>query len=88
MTPDRVRAVAPAKVNLWLRVFGRDVRGYHAIESLFQLISIADDLVVTRASSGVHLVGAPPELGPPEQNLAVRAAQGFLAAARVQGGVP
>lgn len=87
MTPTRVRAVAPAKVNLWLRIFGRDVRGYHALESLFQLISVADDIVVQRAASGVQLVGAPPALGPADQNLVVRAAQKFLAAARIGGGV-
>jgi 4-diphosphocytidyl-2-C-methyl-D-erythritol kinase len=87
VTPVRVRATAPAKVNLWLRVFGRDVRGYHALESLFQLVGVADEIVVQRAASGVHLVGAPPELGPAEHNLAVRAAQRFLAAARVAGGV-
>ena len=38
MSVARVRAVAPAKLNLWLRVFGRDAKGYHALESLFQLL--------------------------------------------------
>ncbi len=85
--PSRVRAVAPAKINLWLRVFGRDARGYHAIESLFQLISLADDLVVERAAEGVTLCGAPPALGPVEQNLVVHAAARFLAMSRVRGGV-
>jgi 4-diphosphocytidyl-2-C-methyl-D-erythritol kinase len=85
--PARVRASACAKINLWLRVFGRDAKGYHAIESLFQLVSLADELVVERASAGVALAGAPPELGPVADNLAVRAATRFLAAARVTGGV-
>jgi 4-diphosphocytidyl-2-C-methyl-D-erythritol kinase len=85
--PARVRAAAPAKINLWLRVFGRDAKGYHAIESLFQLISLADDLMVEHAREGVTLCGAPAALGPPEQNLAVRAASRFLAATRVAGGV-
>ena len=85
--PARVRASACAKINLWLRVFGRDAKGYHAIESLFQLISLADELVVERAGGGVALDGAPPELGPPAENLIVRAATRFLAAARVAGGV-
>jgi 4-diphosphocytidyl-2-C-methyl-D-erythritol kinase len=85
--PARVRASACAKINLWLRVFGRDAKGYHAIESLFQLISLADELVVERAESGVALTGAPPALGAPAENLIVRAASRFLAAARVSGGV-
>lgn len=83
----RVRAVACAKINLWLRVFGRDAKGFHAIESLFQLISLSDDLVVERAASGVALAGAPAPLGPVAENLAWRAASRFLAATRVGDGV-
>jgi 4-diphosphocytidyl-2-C-methyl-D-erythritol kinase len=84
---DRVRARAPAKINLWLRVFGRDAKGYHGIESLFQLIGLEDDVVVEPAPAGVRLVGAPAALGPAEDNLVVRAATRFLAAARSRGGV-
>ena len=43
----------PAKVNLWLRVFGRDSKGYHAIETLFQLISVADTLSAEATPRGV-----------------------------------
>ena len=85
--PARVRALACAKINLWLRVFGRDARGYHAIESLFQLVSLADELVVQRERAGVVLAGAPDELGPVADNLVVRAAIRFLDAARLPGGV-
>ncbi|HXY68441.1 MAG TPA: 4-(cytidine 5'-diphospho)-2-C-methyl-D-erythritol kinase [Gemmatimonadales bacterium] len=83
----RVRARAPAKINLWLRVFGRDAKGYHAIESLFQLIGLEDDLVFEPAPSGVALVGAPAALAPATDNLIVRAATRFLAAARARAGV-
>ena len=82
MSVARVRAVAPAKLNLWLRVFGRDAKGYHALESLFQLLGLADEITVERGAPGVRLVGAPPELGPTDQNLAVRAARWYIAAAR------
>ncbi len=85
--PPAVRATAAAKINLWLRVFGRDAKGFHAIESLFQLVGLADDLVVRRAAAGVALADAPPALGPLEQNLIVRAAAGFLAASSCRSGV-
>jgi 4-diphosphocytidyl-2-C-methyl-D-erythritol kinase len=87
LTPQRVRAFAPAKINLWLRVFGRDTRGFHALESLFQLVSLTDEICVERGAPGVRLLGAPEALGPSDQNLAVRAARWFLAAARVEGGI-
>lgn len=83
----RLVLTAPAKINLWLRVFGRDAKGYHAIESLFQLVSVADELVMERTGAGVSLAGAPEALGPADENLIVRAARGFLRAAGVTGGV-
>jgi 4-diphosphocytidyl-2-C-methyl-D-erythritol kinase len=83
---NRVTVTACAKVNLWLRVFGRDAKGYHAIESLFQLISLADELTVARASAGVALHGAPEALGPAKDNLVVRAAERFLRAAGTRSG--
>ena len=83
---SRVVAAAPAKVNLWLRVFGRDTKGFHAIESLFQLISIADELRIERTARGVTLAGVPADLGATKDNLAVRAAERFFAASGIRGG--
>lgn len=85
-TGSRIALAAPAKVNLWLRVFGRDGKGYHAIETLFQLISIADTLVVETAPGGIRLEGAPPELGAPGDNLVVKAATAWFREAGVGGG--
>jgi 4-diphosphocytidyl-2-C-methyl-D-erythritol kinase len=41
-----VRVLAPAKVNLHLRVYGRRSDGYHGIRSIFQAVSLADSIVV------------------------------------------
>ena len=38
---------APAKVNLFLRVLNRREDGYHEIETLFQSVSLADEVRVT-----------------------------------------
>src|SRR5207253_2700881 len=73
---DRVRIAAHAKLNLLLRILAREApSGYHQIETAFALLELADELVVTRASSGVALTVHGPDLGPPEANLAVRAAR-------------
>jgi len=79
---DRVRIAAHAKVNLLLRILAREApTGYHQIETAFTLLDLADGLVVTRTTSGVELtVQGPNDLGPPEQNLAVRAARAVLEA--------
>jgi 4-diphosphocytidyl-2-C-methyl-D-erythritol kinase len=82
-----VRLAAPAKVNLFLRVFDERPDGYHALETLFQAIDLADDVRLERADAGVELAVVGADLGPPGGNLAHRAATALLAAARVSGGV-
>src|SRR3989449_3796109 len=83
---DRVRIAAHAKLNLLLRILAREApaggagRGYHQIETAFALLELADELVVTRTKSGVTLTVHGPDLGPPEANLAVRAARAALEA--------
>jgi 4-diphosphocytidyl-2-C-methyl-D-erythritol kinase len=75
------RVAAQAKINLLLRVLAREQSGYHAIETIFLRITLADQ-VVLRVGDGVRgrtldCTGkAIPEggLGPAEANLAYRAA--------------
>ena len=68
-----MRLTAPAKLNLALEVLGRRSDGFHELCTVFQAISLADTLEV-RPCSSLRLE-APAGLGPPEQNLALRAAR-------------
>jgi 4-diphosphocytidyl-2-C-methyl-D-erythritol kinase len=75
------RVAAQAKVNLLLRVLAREESGYHAIETLFLRITLADDVVVRvgdevrgRSLDCTGKVIPPEGLGLAEQNLAYRAA--------------
>lgn len=83
-----IRVLAPAKVNLRLRVLARQESGYHSLETLFCAISLSDEVIVARAADGVSLEvdGAPPTAAP-EQNLVVRAARAYLHAAGLTGGL-
>jgi 4-diphosphocytidyl-2-C-methyl-D-erythritol kinase len=75
------QGLAHAKLNLFLRVLAREEDGYHGIETLFCLVSLADELVAERREAkGVTLQVEGPDCGPPEQNLATRAAQLVLEA--------
>ena len=42
---------SPAKLNLHLKVFPKRNDGYHDIESLFQAISLFDDVIVTKSDN-------------------------------------
>jgi len=85
---DRVRIAAHAKVNLLLRILAREApQGFHQIETAFTLLELADELVVTRTTSGVALTVDGPDLGLPQQNLAVRGARAVLEATGHKFGV-
>lgn len=75
---DALRVAAHAKVNLFLRILARETSGFHQIETAFALLELADELVVRRTSSGVTLEVEGPDLGPTDENLAVRAARAIL----------
>ena len=80
--PDAVRTLAPAKVNLWLRVLGRRSDGFHELDTLFQAVDLCDEVTVARGpGSGVRLTVEGADLGPPRDNLAYRAALAFRDAA-------
>ena len=77
---------APAKVNLRLRVLGRRTDGYHDIDTLFQAIDLTDDVSVRLGGPGVRLDVAGADVGPPEGNLAYRAAARLMAEVGFDGG--
>ncbi len=85
--PDEVRLRAHAKVNLFLRVLGREADGFHSIETLFCRTSLADEVTVERTPHGVELEADSDALGPAAENLAVRAAQLVLGATGRRFGV-
>lgn len=79
-TPSRVRASAPGKINLSLRVGGRDERGYHALATVFHAVDLRETVTAeTRPDSreltltvDSHVPGTVPV---DASNLALRAAE-------------
>jgi 4-diphosphocytidyl-2-C-methyl-D-erythritol kinase len=77
---NSVTVRVPAKVNLQLSVGPREANGYHNLVSVFQAVSIFDDVTITKShpGSGVTIsVTGDQTHGVPEDssNLAVKAAQ-------------
>jgi len=79
-------ARAPAKVNLGLRILGRRPDGYHELSSLFAPLDFGDELTLRLREEVAPRVtlrdGGGPFEAPTEGNLAVQAAEAFLAEAR------
>jgi 4-diphosphocytidyl-2-C-methyl-D-erythritol kinase len=77
---------APAKLNLFLHVLGRRPDGYHEIQTVFQLVDLADSLVILpRADAAIVRPEGPREV-PEESDLCVRAARRLQAEGRVRQG--
>lgn len=88
MTPLAVAMPAHAKLNLFLRVLSREADGFHGIETLFCLVSLADTLRAEwREGRGVTIDVSGGEAGPAADNLAVRAAGMVLEATGNRFGV-
>lgn len=75
---------APAKLNLFLHVTGRRPDGYHELQTVFQLIDLADSLDFEPRTDGeIRRVGGPAEV-PAEDDLCVRAARRLKAACGIE----
>jgi 4-diphosphocytidyl-2-C-methyl-D-erythritol kinase len=88
----RARIIAPAKVNLDLRVLGRRSDGYHEVRSLLQTIDLADEILAAVAPPDVLELHVKPDGVVPSgrENLIMRAAEalrrhtGIKAGARLE----
>nr|NIP79621.1 4-(cytidine 5'-diphospho)-2-C-methyl-D-erythritol kinase [Gemmatimonadota bacterium]NIQ54397.1 4-(cytidine 5'-diphospho)-2-C-methyl-D-erythritol kinase [Gemmatimonadota bacterium]NIU74607.1 4-(cytidine 5'-diphospho)-2-C-methyl-D-erythritol kinase [Gammaproteobacteria bacterium]NIX44538.1 4-(cytidine 5'-diphospho)-2-C-methyl-D-erythritol kinase [Gemmatimonadota bacterium] len=59
-----VTVVAPAKVNLRLRVLAREASGYHQLETVFCALELADTLEASRTGGSLALDVDGAEVGP------------------------
>jgi 4-diphosphocytidyl-2-C-methyl-D-erythritol kinase len=76
---------APAKLNLFLHVIGRRADGYHELQTVFQLIDLADWLDFERRADGA-IVREGDLLGAADDDLAVRAARALQSASETKLG--
>jgi 4-diphosphocytidyl-2-C-methyl-D-erythritol kinase len=82
---------AQAKLNLYLRITGREASGYHTLDTLFCRIDLADTVTLHLTPQSRSLDCFGPEypqkgLGALAENLAWRAAAAYVAAARWPSG--
>ncbi|HEY6089528.1 MAG TPA: 4-(cytidine 5'-diphospho)-2-C-methyl-D-erythritol kinase [Gemmatimonadaceae bacterium] len=77
MSPRAARTLAQAKINLALRVLGKEADGYHAIETVFLRLELGDDIEVRVTTGKRSLKCYEMRDWPAERNLAYRAAALF-----------
>ena len=83
-----MQVIAPAKINLSLRVLGRRSDGFHEIETLIAPISLCDEIKIEQRS-GKHLIAFhcdDPSMPKGEDNIVVRAAKVFCEETKINSG--
>jgi 4-diphosphocytidyl-2-C-methyl-D-erythritol kinase len=84
-----MQVVAPAKINLSLRVLGRRSDGFHEIETFIAPISVCDEIKVKQRSGKQKIAFrcGDPSVPKGEDNIVVRAANVFFAETKITSGV-
>jgi 4-diphosphocytidyl-2-C-methyl-D-erythritol kinase len=73
---DRLTVSSPAKLNLVLDVLGKRPDGFHELRTVFERISLADRIILTRNNSGkIRIQCAHPHVPRGPRNLVFKAAQ-------------
>ena len=78
--------LAPAKLNLDLRITGRRADGYHLLESIFCLIDLCDIVHLAPRTDAEVILHAPAASVAAEQDLSYRAAKALQQAANCRLG--
>ena len=85
---ETVRRLAPAKLNLRLRVLQRDETGYHSVETLLLALELSDQIVLSPGPAGIRLaVEGDPGVPVDSANLCWRAAESLCRTADIEPAV-
>jgi 4-diphosphocytidyl-2-C-methyl-D-erythritol kinase len=88
MKCSQSRFASPAKVNFGLRILGKRSDGYHAVQTILQMLDLYDRLSFRANDAGtIRLRCTPPTLAADDGNLVVRAAKLLQRTMQVQQGV-
>ena len=84
-----MQVLAPAKINLSLKIFGRRNDGFHELDTLIAPISLYDEISVdkVRPGEGIEFRCNDPSIPQSDDNLAVRAAKAFFEITKIDPAV-
>jgi 4-diphosphocytidyl-2-C-methyl-D-erythritol kinase len=81
----KLKFKTPAKVNLGLHVHGKREDGFHELETIFQMVSLFDDVELELLSSGIKLECDMPGIPTDDTNLVCKAALLLRKSYQVEG---
>lgn len=82
-----IEILAPAKVNIFLKITGQRIDGYHELLTVFVPVALYDTLIISKSEKGLEVYCRGRKLPTDENNLVKRAAISFFEKARIKKGV-
>ncbi len=84
-----MQILAPAKINLSLRILGRRNDGFHELDTLIAPISLYDEIRIDKGRPGkvIEFRCDDPSVAKGDDNLAVRAAKAFFETTKIEPAV-
>src|SRR2546430_14456442 len=84
-----MQALAPAKINLSLKILGGRNDGFHELDTLITPISLYDEIRIDkrRLGKGIEFRCDDPSVPQGDDNLAVRAAKAFFETTKIEPAV-
>jgi 4-diphosphocytidyl-2-C-methyl-D-erythritol kinase len=86
---QRMQVLAPAKINLSLKIIGQRNDGFHELDTLIAPISLYDEIRIDKAlqGKGIEFRCDDPSVPQGDDNLAVRAAKAFFETTKIDPAV-
>jgi 4-diphosphocytidyl-2-C-methyl-D-erythritol kinase len=84
---DKAIIICYAKINLFLDVLFKRPDGYHNIETIFQSISLHDEIDIALVAGGLTVTCNDPSVPADETNLACKAYRAFAETVGYRGGI-
>src|SRR5436190_19325505 len=79
-----MQILAPAKINLSLKILGRRNDGFHELDTLIVPISLYDEIRIDKGRHGIQFRRDDPSVPQGDDNLAVRAAKAFFETTKIE----
>jgi len=78
---------SPAKINLYLGILGKRKDSFHEIVTIFEKISLSDEIKIISTNSGRIIVKSNKFICPPEKNIAFKAANLIFSNYNIKSGL-
>lgn len=84
---NKMKLKAPAKINLYLDVLNKRKNGYHNLKTVFQSVSLFDDIIIKETNGGIKISSDSSDIPAGRKNIVYAAASAIKKHSGIKKGV-